>query len=146
MGPTVVVLAQPGKWTLGALVNNVWSFAGQSSRPDVNQMLFQYFINYNLNKGWYVTSSPILTSNWQATGGGRWIVPFGGGVGRIMRLGFQPVNLTAQFYGNAVHPSGASPLGLRLQIAFLFPKLSKEQERMMLEQRLKRMQEEQPKR
>jgi len=32
MGPSVVVLAQPGKWTVGALVNNVWSFAGQSRR------------------------------------------------------------------------------------------------------------------
>src|SRR5450755_2528020 len=53
IGPSVVVLMQPGKWTLGGLVNNVFSFAGQSSRPDVNQMTFQYFINYNLNKGWF---------------------------------------------------------------------------------------------
>ncbi len=50
MGPSIVALVQPGKWTVGALVNNVWSCAGQSSRPDVNQMLFQYFINYNLPK------------------------------------------------------------------------------------------------
>ena len=39
MGPSVVALLQPGKWTLGALVNNVWSIAGSGSRPDVNQML-----------------------------------------------------------------------------------------------------------
>jgi hypothetical protein len=38
-------------------------------------------------------------------------VPFGGGVGRIMRLGFQPVNITAQFYGSAVHPPGCVALG-----------------------------------
>jgi hypothetical protein len=63
MGPSVVVLAQPGKWTLGALVNNGFPFAGQSSRSDVNQMLFQYFINYNLNKGWYITWQPTLTAN-----------------------------------------------------------------------------------
>jgi hypothetical protein len=143
LGPSVVVLAQPGKWTLGALVNNVWSFAGQSSRPNVNQMLFQYFINYNLNKGWYITWQPTLTANWEATNGGRWVVPFGGGLGRIMKLGFQPVNLTAQFYGNAVHPPGASPWGMRLQIAFLFPKLSKEQEKTLLQQRLKQMEQEQ---
>jgi len=47
----------------------------------------------------------------------------------------QPVSLTAQFYGNAVHPPGASPWGMRLQIAFLFPKLSKEMEQMMLEKK-----------
>ena len=55
MGPSVVILTQPGHWTLGALVNNVWSFAGHSDRQNVNQMLFQYFINYNLRKA---TTSP----------------------------------------------------------------------------------------
>lgn len=144
MGPSVVVLAQPGKWTVGALVNNVFSFAGQSSRPDVNQMVFQYFINYNLKHGWYITWQPTLTANWEASNGGRWVVPFGGGVGRIMKLGFQPVNLTTQFYGNAVHPEGGSPWGMRLQIAFLFPKLTKQQQKMMLEQKLKQMEQAPP--
>jgi hypothetical protein len=142
IGPAVVVLAQPGKWTLGGLVNNVWSFAGQSARPDVNQMLFQYFINYNLNRGWYITWQPTLTANWEATNGGRWVVPFGGGVGRIMKLGFQPVNITTQFYGNAIHPPGASPWGLRVQLAFLFPKLTKEQQKMMMQQKLKQLEQE----
>jgi len=144
MGPSVVVLAQPGKWTLGALVNNVFSFAGQSDRADVNQMVFQYFINYNLRKGWYITWQPTLTANWEASNGGRWVVPFGGGIGRIMKLGFQPVNLTAQFYGNAVRPAGSSPWGMRLQIAFLFPKLTKAQEKMMMEQKLKQLEKEPP--
>jgi hypothetical protein len=143
-GPSFVLLTQPGKWTLGALVNNVWSFAGQSRRPDVNQMLFQYFINYNLKKGYYITWQPTLTADWEADNGGRWVAPFGGGIGRIMKLGFQPVNLTLQFYGNAVHPPGASPWGMRLQIAFLFPKLTKEQEKMMMEQKLKQLNQEQP--
>jgi hypothetical protein len=125
LGPTAVVLVQPGKWTVGALVSNVWSVAGHSDRPDVNQFLLQYFINYNLHKGWYLTWQPTLTANWEMTNGGRWMVPMGGGVGRIIRLGFQPVNLTAQFYGNAVHPPGGSPWSLRMQIAFLFPKMPK---------------------
>jgi len=52
-----------------------------------------------------------------------WIVPVGGGVGRVFRLGLQPVNVAAQLYGNAARPVGSSPWGMRLQIAFLFPKL-----------------------
>ncbi len=100
IGPAVVVLVQPGKWTLGFLANNVWSLAGQSNLPNVNQFLLQYFINYNLPKGWYLTWQPTLTANWEMMNGGRWVVPVGGCVGRIMRLGFQPVNLTVQFYGN----------------------------------------------
>jgi hypothetical protein len=137
VGPSVVVLLQPGHWTLGALVNNVWSFAGSGSRPSVNQMVLQYFVTYNLKKGWNVSSSPILSANWHnaapldaanggdTTSGGRWTIPFGGGVGRITRLGPQPVNMALNFYGNAVHPSGASSWGMRLQIALLYPKKPK---------------------
>lgn len=145
IGPTFVALAQPGKWTLGALVNNVWSFAGQSARPDVNQMLFQYFINYNLNNGYYITWQPTLTANWQATNGNRWVVPLGGGIGRITKIGFQPVNLTLQFYGNALHPPGGSSWSMRLQISFLFPKLTPQQQKIMMQMKLKQLEAEEQK-
>ena len=145
MGPSLVVLAQPGHWTLGDLVNNVWSVAGSGGRPPVNQMLNQYFITYQLKKGWYVTSSPIITANWRASSGNVWTVPLGGGVGRVMKLGFQPVNVTAQFYGNAVYPAGTSSWSMRMQIAFLFPKLTPEQQKMLMEEKLKQLEQEQQK-
>ena len=88
MGASFVALVQLGHWTVGALVNNVWNVAGSGGRPSVNQMLLQYLINYNLKKGWYLTMSPILTANCKATSGNVWTVPFGGGIGRIMKLGF----------------------------------------------------------
>jgi hypothetical protein len=143
LGPSFVALYQPEHWTIGALINNVWSVAGKSDRAPVNQMLLQYFINYNMKNGYYISLSPILTANWMASSGNVWTVPFGGGVGRIMKLGFQPVNITAQFYGNAVYPAGGSPWGMRLQIAFLFPKFSKEQQKMMLQMKLKQLEQEQ---
>jgi hypothetical protein len=136
-GPSVVMLVQPGHWTLGYLTNNVWSVAGSTHRPSVNQFLLQYFINYNLKKGWFLSSSPILTANWHTRAGGDlaegndnpsggvWTIPFGGGAGRIMRLGYQPVNIAVNFYGNAVHPPGASSWGMRIQIALLYPKRPK---------------------
>jgi hypothetical protein len=144
IGPSAVALMQPGHWTLGALVNNVWSVAGSGGRPAVNQFLLQYFINYNLKKGWFITWQPTLTANWEATNGGRWVVPFGGGIGRIMKLGFQPVSITGQFYGNAIHPPGASSWTMRLQLALLFPKLTKEQQEMLMEKKLKQLEQEQP--
>ena len=134
LGPNIVALTTPSHFVLGVLVNNIWSVAGSSSRADINQMLLQYFVNYNMKKGWYLTTQPILTANWEVSNNGRWVVPFGGGVGRIMKLGFQPVNISVQAYGNAVHPPGASPWGVRASFALLFPKLTKQQQKMMMQQ------------
>ena len=143
LGPSVVVLAQPSHWTLGALINNVWSVAGESGRAPVNQMLLQYFINYNLKHGWYLAMQPIITANWRAPNSDTWTVPFGGGVGRIMKVGFQPINWQLQFYGNAVYPQGTSSWSFRGQIAFLFPKLSPAQKKALLEQQLKKLEQQQ---
>jgi len=137
LGPGVVALLQPGHWTFGVLVNNVFSVVGSSHRPSVNQMSLQYFITYNLKKGWNINSGPIVAANWhnQASGdaadgndttsGGRWTVPYGGGVGRITRIGYQPINFSVNFYGNAIHPAGSSPWDMRIQLAFLFPQKPK---------------------
>jgi hypothetical protein len=61
------------------------------------------------------------------------------GVGRIQRVGFQPINWSLQAYGNAVYPSGTSPWGIRLQLAFLFPKLTPKEEELMTEEKLKEL-------
>ncbi|MBK9528483.1 MAG: neuromedin U [Acidobacteria bacterium] len=122
IGPTAVVLVQPKKWTFGFLVNNTWSVAGKSNRPATNQGIFQYFINYNLKKGYYLTWQPTITFNWKATGSERWLVPFGGGVGRIMKLGNQPVNISVQAYANPVRQPNAGSFTLRFQFTLLYPK------------------------
>ena len=125
LGPALVVLTQPKPWSIGVIVNNVWSVAGSGSRPPVNQMLMQPFINYNMQKGWYLTTSPYITANWRASSGNTWVVPVGGGLGRITKLGSQPVNISAQFFGNAAHPPGTSSWSMRLQFVLLYPKAAK---------------------
>jgi hypothetical protein len=69
MGPGVVALTTPGHWVIGALVNNVWSVEGPHERAAVNQMLLQWFVNYNMKHGWYVATSPIVTADWEASSG-----------------------------------------------------------------------------
>lgn len=120
-GASAVVLTMPGNWVLGFLVNNVWSFAGDSDRGDVNLFSFQYFINYNLPNGWYLTSAPIITANWEAESGNQWTVPFGGGFGKIFKVGNQPMNLSVQAFYNVEAPENGPDWTLRLQLQFLFP-------------------------
>jgi hypothetical protein len=122
IGPTAVVLVQPGKWTIGALINNVWSVAGHEARQDVNQMVFQYFINYNLKHGYYLNTSPSNTFDWKAPEGSKYVIPWGGGIGRVMKIGAQHVNVSVEGYANADHPPGGAPWSLRFQFVFLYPK------------------------
>lgn len=122
VGPTVVVLKSHGHWLYGTLVNNLFSVAGPSARPDVNQMLMQPFVNYNLRRGWYLTSSPIITANWEVKRDERWTVPVGGGVGKIVHFERLPVNIYTQFFRNAEYPDGTTHWSARFQMQFLFPK------------------------
>ena len=121
-GPSVVGLTIQGPWVVGLLVSNVWSFAGQSDRADVDFFLAQYFVNYNMNQGWYLVSAPIITSNNQASSGNQWIVPFGGGFGKIFRIGKQPMNFNTQAFYNAVKPDFGPDWQWRVQLQFMFPK------------------------
>ncbi len=86
-------------------------------------MLIQYFINYNFPSGWYLTSAPINTANWEADAGDKWTVPLGGGAGKVFRLGSQPINANAQAYYNAVTPDDfGADWQFRFQLQLLFPK------------------------
>lgn len=122
VGPSVVVLTMPGPWVLGALVNNIWSVGGDSDAPDVNSMLFQYFINYNYPSGFYWTSAPIITANWEASSGNQWTVPFGGGAGKLFKIGKRPVNSSLQVFYNVEKPVSGGDWSLRFQVQLLFPK------------------------
>lgn len=122
-GPSAVGLTMRGPWVIGALIQNVWSFTGDSDRSSVNQMLIQYFINYNFANGIYFTSAPIITANWKADGGEKWTIPFGGGFGKLFRIGKLPVNTSISAYYNVEKPDILGPRWqLRCQVQFLFPK------------------------
>jgi hypothetical protein len=45
-GPTGVFLWQKHGWTYGALVNHIWSFAGENDRPALSQTFLQPFLSY----------------------------------------------------------------------------------------------------
>jgi hypothetical protein len=121
-GPSLVILVQPGDWTVGALINNAWSFAGNSDRDDVNHMLVNLFIVKQLGNGWYVNSAPIITADWTADSKDRWIVPVGAGGGKLILLGGKlPLNLQTQLYYNVVRPDFGPEWQWRVQAQFLLP-------------------------
>lgn len=124
MGPAAVALTIQGPWVIGALANQQWSFAGDSDRRSVSQMLIQPFVNYNLPDGWYLTSAPIITANWMADSADRWTVPLGGGFGKLWRVGKVglPINTQLQAFYSLEKPQGGADWTLRFQLQVLLPK------------------------
>jgi hypothetical protein len=123
LGPNGVILTMPGSWVIGLLAGNVWSIGGYNGAKDVNQLTVQYFINYNMKGGWYVSSAPVITANWEADDSDdKWTVPVGGGFGRVFKIGKQPVNLKLAAYYSVERPDNASDWNLQFTWFFLFPK------------------------
>ena len=108
---------------MGVLVNNQWSVGGAPGRTSVNFLTTQYFINYNFpgGHGWYFVSSPIITADWTAAPGQQWIVPVGGGFGRLFKIGDQPISAAVQGFYNVVRPDNGPTWTLRLFVSLLFP-------------------------
>ena len=122
LGASFLLLKMTKKMVYGFLVSNTWSVAGNETYSDVNSFLGQYFVNLNFPKGWYISSAPILTANWEAASGQQWTIPFGGGGGKIIKLGKIPVNLQAQAFYNAVRPDNYGGFSTRFQVQIMLPK------------------------
>ncbi len=102
--------------------NNEWSLGGTHGPfgNSYNNFLTQPFFNYNFGEGWYVGTSPIITANWQASGG-KWVVPVGAEIGRVVKLGGKlPVNFLLGAYYNVVTPKYGADWQLRSQVTLIF--------------------------
>jgi hypothetical protein len=101
----------------GALVSQLWNLEGD----DFGSFLAQPFLNYNLPGGWYWTSSPIITADFEQDDNA-WLVPVGAGVGKIVRIGKLPLNLSVSAYYNVEKPKFGADWSTRFQVQMLFPK------------------------
>jgi hypothetical protein len=120
LGPSAVVLAKPGPWLVGGLVQQIWSYAG--SGEGVSLFSWQYFLNYNFGNGWYLTSTPTMSANWKQNSGDTWTIPVGGGAGVLLRIGGAPVDVKLQGFGYPERPTGGPDWSVQLQVKLLFPK------------------------
>jgi hypothetical protein len=99
--------------TAGAVIQNPISVGGDSSRPDVNHMLITPTFTFNLAHGWFVGMSDYnWVFDWE--NGGDATVPIGVQVGKLVRIGRQPVSLSVETGGSLGSPSGTPNPGLIL--------------------------------
>jgi hypothetical protein len=106
-------------WLAGALVQNPMSVGGDSQRPEVNNMVLQPFVSYDIGRGWFVRSQPQLYFNWKT---GARSYPVDLGFGRTFKIGPQVVSCYVQPYWNFNSEKGILPRnGITAGITFLYP-------------------------
>lgn len=119
LGPTAVVLKQTETgWTYGALVNHLWSVAGDEDRADVNATFLQPFLSKSLGKGRTATINLESSYDWEHE---QWTVPVNFTYSKVMKFGNQLVSLAggARYYVES--PDGGPDWGLRFAFTLLYP-------------------------
>jgi hypothetical protein len=118
VGPTVLMLRQAKGLTYGFLTNQIWSFAGDESRDDVNQMFLQPFFTKNWKTGAGLGLNAEITFNWETGSTIAFVNPI---VTGVTKLGKQAISLGV---GPRIPfgPTESKPnFGLRGLLTFVFP-------------------------
>ena len=118
-GPTALVFRQDGSWTYGMLANHLWSFAGSSSRAELNATFIQPALAYTFPTSTTVALVSESLYDWK---GSQWTVPINLNVSQMLKIGEQPVRLQIgpRFYAEG--PEGKPDWGMRFQVLFPFLK------------------------
>lgn len=117
VGPTAVALKQVGSFTIGTLVNHIWSIAGADDRADINNTFIQPFIARNFSGGYALTLNTEFTQNWDADASSGFLHLIGS---KVVKLGKQSSQLFIGPripYGNA----NTTEWGIRAGLTLLFP-------------------------
>jgi hypothetical protein len=119
IGPTALALRQAKGMTYGFLVNQLWSFAGDENRNDVNQMFLQPFFAKSWKSGASVSLNSEMTFNWETNTTTITLNPL---VNGVTKLGKQTVQLGVGPRIPIAYPeNGKTDFGIRAVLTFVFP-------------------------
>lgn len=120
VGPTAVALYQFNGMTVGGLINQIWSVAGDEDRADVSSLFFQPFFTYNWKSGAGIGGNFEISQNWTGDTTTVWFNPF---ISALTSLGKQKTQFAIGPRLNLAAPDGGkADIGFRAAVVFLFPK------------------------
>jgi hypothetical protein len=117
-GAAIVVFSAPStQIQFGGLVTVQASFAGDDDRADTGLLVLQPFAMWQLGKGTYLRSAPLWVFNLES---GDYNVPFGLGVGKVVKVGNTVFNIFLEPQFTMLHEGVGQPAfqlftGLNLQ-------------------------------
>jgi len=120
IGPAVGFVARNNKLMWGLFNQNLFSFAGDSDREDVNISILQPIVNYSLPDKWSIgTSEMNVTYDWER---GSWTaLPLGVKLARLVKFGKLPVQFAGGYEYNFADDFVAPEWTLNFTVKFLFP-------------------------
>jgi hypothetical protein len=120
IGPTAVALKQEGPLTYGALLNHVWSFAGDDDRSHVNNTFLQPFVAYTTSSAFTYSLNAESTYDWNEDD---FALPVNAVVSRVVKIGGEHVSIGGGFrYWLDETTDGPEGVGFRFFITLLLPK------------------------
>ena len=122
-GPAFVYINTKSSTQWGFFGFQQWSFASTDSgkdRPSVSKLSLQPFITHHFGKGWFVgTPDGPQVYDFNTN---KWTLQLGPQLGRVFRIGKQPVKLFGAVYHNPIDNGGPSAKWTaKIGITFLFP-------------------------
>jgi len=120
-GPAVGFTARSGNLLWGLFNQNLFTFAGDKNRTDVNVSVLQPIFNYKLGHGWTVGVSEMTFSwDWEAD---RWSsLPLGVQLAKLVKIGQQPVQFSGQYEHDFADDGFVGPEDtFRFTMKLLFP-------------------------
>lgn len=114
---TVAIHPMPGGSLVGMLATWQHSFAGDVDRPSAHVATFQPIGTFSIGGGYYFRSTAVCLFDFQND---KYLVPFGLGVGKVLRIGSAVANAFIEPQFSAYHKGAGLPafqlfVGLNLQ-------------------------------
>ena len=119
IGPSALALKQTADgWTYGALVNHIWSVAGDNDRSDVSSTFLQPFLAKQFKGGRTLTVNLESTYDWESD---HWNIPANLTYSKVTKLGSQMVSFAGGVRYYLETPGHGPDWGLRFVVTLLFP-------------------------
>ena len=120
VGPAVGFVARSQKLMWGAFNQNLFSFAGDDDRDDVNVSILQPIVNYSLPNKWSIGVSEMnIAYDWERSA---WTsLPLGMKVNKLVRFGNLPVMFSGSYEYNFQDDYVAPEWTINFTLKFLFP-------------------------
>jgi hypothetical protein len=119
MGPSFLVLKQVSSWTYGALVNHIWSVAGNEDRSDISNTFMQPFLAKGFPGGRTLMFNLESVYDWE---GETWFIPLNVNYSKVTKIAGQLVSLGGGPRVYLATPGDGPTWGFRFTATMLFPK------------------------